>query len=280
MKISISCRHVESRTPVETETSRYLDKLAKLLKSYAPDLVQFHGGFEKHPRKVEFSYSLNLSLPTGTLHATGEGSDVLASVKVAFAVGVHVARRVHRGPRLALETLQFFAHPGGVGLLPAPLEIGDDALEVGVNGNLEPPLLGHLAQRPRQLEFVNVQHRARIRAPPQNRLAFAVPGKYAVTVSVEQAWRRRSDGRGQAARARETYWIAFFRARQQRSLNGVLHAAEAFGMLGDRSTVEQCMRVAEGLASRAGDSEELDRVRVIASRLADQMPMEEQSGAV
>ncbi len=85
--------------------------------------------------------------------------------------------------------------------------------------------------------------------------------------------------RDAAARARETYWIAVFRARQQRSLNGVLHAAEAFGMLGDRSTVEQCMRVAEGLASRAGDSDELDRVRTIASRLADQMPMEE-SGAV
>lgn len=86
--------------------------------------------------------------------------------------------------------------------------------------------------------------------------------------------------RDAVARARETYWIAFFRARQQRSLNGVLHAAEAFGMLGDRSTVEQCMRVAEGLASRAADGDELDRVRLIASRLADQMPIEERSGAV
>jgi hypothetical protein len=83
--------------------------------------------------------------------------------------------------------------------------------------------------------------------------------------------------RDAAARARETYWIAFFRARQQRSLNGVLHAAEAFGMLGDRSTVEQCMRVAEGLAARAGDAEELERVRVIASRLAEQAPVEERS---
>src|SRR5438093_5934959 len=83
--------------------------------------------------------------------------------------------------------------------------------------------------------------------------------------------------RGATARARETYWIAFFRARQQRSLNGVLHAAEAFGVLGDRSTVEQCMRVAEGLAARAGDAEELERVRVIASRLADQAPLEERS---
>ena len=86
--------------------------------------------------------------------------------------------------------------------------------------------------------------------------------------------------RGAAARARETYWIAFFRARQQRSLNGVLHAAEAFGVLGDRSTVEQCLRVAEGLASRAADVAELDRVRLIAARLAEQSLVEERSGAV
>ena len=86
--------------------------------------------------------------------------------------------------------------------------------------------------------------------------------------------------RGAAARARETYWIAFFRARQQRSLNGVLHAAEAFGVLGDRSTVEQCMRVAEGLAVRAGDVEEVNRVRLIAARLAEQSLVEERSGAV
>src|SRR6185436_12295312 len=39
--------------------------------------------------------------------------------------------------------------------------------------------------------------------------------------------------RGAVARARETYWIAFFRARQQHSLTGILHAAEAFSALGD-----------------------------------------------
>jgi hypothetical protein len=83
--------------------------------------------------------------------------------------------------------------------------------------------------------------------------------------------------RDATARARETYWIAFFRARQQRSLNGVLHAAEAFGMLGDRATVEQCMRVAEGLASHADDAEEVHRVRLIAARLADRVAMEERS---
>jgi hypothetical protein len=86
--------------------------------------------------------------------------------------------------------------------------------------------------------------------------------------------------RGAVARARETYWIAFFRARQQHSLNGVLHAAEAFGMLGDRATVEQCVRVAEGLASRTGDVEEVNRVRRLATRLAEQALSEERTGAI
>ena len=85
--------------------------------------------------------------------------------------------------------------------------------------------------------------------------------------------------RGATARARETYWIAFFRARQQRSLNGVLHAAEAFGRLGDRSTVEQCMRVAEGLAALSGDGADVDRVRILGTRLAEQYLVEEH-GAV
>lgn len=84
MNVSISHKHAESRTTVETEASRYLEKLRKLLKSYAPDLVQVHGSFEKHPRKIEFSFSLNLSLPTGTLHATGVGPEVRQSVKRAF----------------------------------------------------------------------------------------------------------------------------------------------------------------------------------------------------
>ena len=85
--------------------------------------------------------------------------------------------------------------------------------------------------------------------------------------------------RGATARARETYWIAFFRARQQRSLNGVLHAAEAFGRLGDRSTVEQCMQVAESLAALSGDGTDVDRVRILGTRLAEQSLVEEH-GAV
>ena len=85
MNISVSYKNADLREPVENESARYLGKLSRLLKSYVPDLVQLHGSFEKHPRKVQYSFSLNLSLPTGTMHATGTGPDVRLSVKQAFA---------------------------------------------------------------------------------------------------------------------------------------------------------------------------------------------------
>jgi len=85
MKIAISYKHLEMREPVEIEMKRYLSKLAKLLKRYSPDLVQLHGSLEKRPRKAEYIFSLNLSLPTGSLYATGTGTDVRLCVKHAFA---------------------------------------------------------------------------------------------------------------------------------------------------------------------------------------------------
>ena len=69
------------------------------------------------------------------------------------------------------------------------------------------------------------------------------------------------------SRARETYWTALFRARKQGSLNGVLQAAEAFGALGDRTMVEQCVKVAEGLAALGGDADASSRVRTLTADL-------------
>ena len=85
MKLSISYRHVEARTPVEAEVARHVSKLGKLLKSYSPDLVQLHGGFSKNARTDENSCTLTLSLPTGALHATGMGASVRTSCKKAFS---------------------------------------------------------------------------------------------------------------------------------------------------------------------------------------------------
>jgi len=84
MKLSINYKHVEYHKPVEVEVGRHVAKLERLLKTYAPDLLQLHGGFTKNPRTAEISCILNLSMPTGTLHATGAGPAVRASCKKAF----------------------------------------------------------------------------------------------------------------------------------------------------------------------------------------------------
>ncbi len=85
MKISFSHLQDGFRQVFEHVAQRHIAKLEKLLKRYTPDLVQLHGAFEKHPRKTEYNFSLNLTLPTGTLHATGQGPDVRISAKMAFA---------------------------------------------------------------------------------------------------------------------------------------------------------------------------------------------------
>lgn len=84
MKLSLSYKNVDLREPIETEVARHLGKLKKLLKTYTPDLVQVHASVEKHARKIAFDFSLNLALPTGNLHASGDGPDVRQSIKNAF----------------------------------------------------------------------------------------------------------------------------------------------------------------------------------------------------
>ena len=85
MKLSISYKNAEPHKSAEREIERYTGKLNRLLKSYDPDLVQLHGVFTRNSHRAELSFSLNLSLPTGTLHATGTGANALASCKQAFS---------------------------------------------------------------------------------------------------------------------------------------------------------------------------------------------------
>ena len=85
MNVSISYKHVESQPVVANEVMRRLDKLGKLLRSYEPDLIQIKGVFSTNPRTEEQSLALTLSLPTGTLRATGNGKNVLAGCKQAFS---------------------------------------------------------------------------------------------------------------------------------------------------------------------------------------------------
>src|SRR5438874_13108171 len=96
MKLSINYKHVESHKPVEVEVERHVAKLQKLLKSYSPDLVQLHGGFSVNPHTQELCCALTLSLPSGTVRATGEPATVRPRCKKAFSdLGAQV--KEHQG---------------------------------------------------------------------------------------------------------------------------------------------------------------------------------------
>lgn len=115
MKTSFSYKQPELREQTEKEMQSNLKKLERFVKRFSPDLVQLHGAFAHIPHKNSFSLSLNLSLPTGTLHATGEADDVQGSIRAAFAEVIsqlkkHMAKlrkghewkrkREHRAPSL------------------------------------------------------------------------------------------------------------------------------------------------------------------------------------
>jgi ribosomal subunit interface protein len=85
MRITYTNIEASSRESIEKEFAHHVAKLNRLLKRYAPDLVLLHSSLEKTPRKSAFDFSLTLTLPTGTLHATGTGTSVRAGAKVAFA---------------------------------------------------------------------------------------------------------------------------------------------------------------------------------------------------
>ena len=85
MKISYSHVPSDFHKEVEEESKHHVEKLNRLLKKYSPDSVQLHGSVGRTPRTSDFEYSVNLILPSGTLHATGTAVELRSAIKMAFA---------------------------------------------------------------------------------------------------------------------------------------------------------------------------------------------------
>lgn len=68
------------------------------------------------------------------------------------------------------------------------------------------------------------------------------------------------------ARARLLYRHAFFRAQSERSVSGMVDAAERFATLGDREVAAQCLAAARRIVTQ--DTGAITRLDAAASRLA------------
>jgi len=85
MKVMFNHIAPEFRESIERECSRHVEKLNRWLKRYQPDLIQLQTSLDKQPRRTEYTVSLNLVLPSGTLHAEASAAGARASAKAAFA---------------------------------------------------------------------------------------------------------------------------------------------------------------------------------------------------
>lgn len=85
MRTSYSNMHGDFKESVEKEAQHHIEKLNRILKNYGEDAVQLHATMDQQPRTSNYEVALNLTLPTGVLHATGLGADVRGGTKAAFA---------------------------------------------------------------------------------------------------------------------------------------------------------------------------------------------------
>lgn len=97
MNIHFSHKNCEHTPDVEQIIERRVQKLNKLLRVYAAELVHLHGLLEFHSPKEGFTVSLNLRLPTGQVFA-GEGNRHPASgLRAAFD---ELERQLHKHKEL------------------------------------------------------------------------------------------------------------------------------------------------------------------------------------
>jgi hypothetical protein len=84
-----------------------------------------------------------------------------------------------------------------------------------------------------------------------------------------------AQARGDARTARRAYLTALFRARGERSLPGIVGAAEGFQALGDRQVVERALEMAAALGAEDGPPPVRIRLHALRGRPAatEALPM-------
>jgi hypothetical protein len=140
----------------------------------------------------------------------------------------------------------------------------------GLVGDPTAPWVGHIQKVEEALAKKNIS--AAERAWHEAYVAALGSRRWEGMVEAADAALRIADAVGvrkaSEAKARGIYLTALLRARQERSLDGVLRVAEAFAVLGDQEVVNQCIRIADHLALQARNAEARDRVRAFRARVA------------
>jgi len=83
MRHTLIAKNIEVTTELREYFASKVDKLDRLIPTFADDLVSLQGTLEKNMKRGDYSTSLSLHFPQHTLHAEEQNRDVKAAIRSA-----------------------------------------------------------------------------------------------------------------------------------------------------------------------------------------------------
>src|ERR1700751_3034725 len=83
MNVHISYK-ISKTSDLEKQINQQVEKLARFLQVFRPDLIHLKGILEENSAPQGFAMSLNLRLPSGQMAARRNGPTAIAAVKAVF----------------------------------------------------------------------------------------------------------------------------------------------------------------------------------------------------
>ena len=84
MNLIVQYKCDDFRPQIEQDITRHMAKMERWLERYDPDLISLHACYEKHSRKKIYTVTLNLTLPSVTLHASASTGEPRFALRHAF----------------------------------------------------------------------------------------------------------------------------------------------------------------------------------------------------
>ena len=84
MNLIVQYKCDDFRPQMEQDITRYTAKMERWLERYDPDLISLHACYEKHSRKKIYTVTLNLTLPSATLHASASNGEARFALRHVF----------------------------------------------------------------------------------------------------------------------------------------------------------------------------------------------------
>lgn len=84
MQVHFAYHHVVRTKQIDSTIAIHIEKLELLLKHFSPDLIHLHGVLEYNEARNLPTCALNLSLPSGVLHARESSDSVLSTLQECY----------------------------------------------------------------------------------------------------------------------------------------------------------------------------------------------------